>query len=59
MYSNGILCGHDALKGITRPRNEVKNEIYDKSIRIDSLRFVSRNIDVTKKVSFYVGISTK
>ena len=58
MYSNGIR-EDDAVKGITQSRNEVENEIYEKSIQIDSLRIVSRNIDVTKKVSFYVGISSK
>ena len=57
MYSNGIR-GDDAVKGITQSQNEVENEIYDKSIQIDSLRIVSRNIDVTKKVSFDVGISS-
>jgi len=58
MYSNGIR-EDDAVKGITQSQNEVENEIYEKSIQIDLLRIVSRNIDVTKKVSFYVGISTK
>jgi hypothetical protein len=57
MYSNGIR-EDDAVKGITQSQNEVENEIYEKSIQIDLLRIVSRNIDVTKKVSFDVGISS-